>query len=124
MEGAAGWALLGLQGQEVESPEASGHVGFEGGGASHLKKYIFTVHISTKHSVSGQKSDAESVSASHWSRMLFLLLLGPASLQGSLARPARALRLAGFFCGGREVKGSIPTHGGQRAEAWGWSPLG
>lgn len=102
----------------MESPEAPGPAGFEGGGAGHLKKYIYTVHIYLKHSVSGQKSDAESVSASHFSSS------SDRPVRGSLARPARALRRAGFFWGGREVKDSIPTHGGQRAEAGGWSPLG
>lgn len=104
MEGAVGWASLGLQGKEVQSPEASGHVVFEGGGRSLKKIYIYTVHIYMKRSVSGQKSDVESVSGGHWIWMHFLLfLLGPASLQGSLARPARTLQLAVVFWGGREA---------------------
>lgn len=32
---------------EVGSPEAPGHVGSEKGGAGHLKKYIYTVHVHT-----------------------------------------------------------------------------
>lgn len=63
MEGVPGWAVLGLQGKEVESPEASGHVWCEKGGASHLKKYIYIFcTIYTKHPGSGQKSGAGSVS--------------------------------------------------------------
>lgn len=56
MEGAAGWASLSLQGQEVEGPEASGHDEFEEGGAGHLEKYIYTVHIYKKCPMSGRKS--------------------------------------------------------------------
>lgn len=75
-----------------------------------------------KHSVSGQKSDAESVSASHWSWKL-LLLLGPAS--AGLTSSASVDTVAGWPLLGRgEAKDSVPAHGGHRAEAWGWSPLG
>lgn len=54
MEGATGWALLDLQGKEVESPEASGHVWCEKGGASHLKKYIYILYTSIR-SILGQE---------------------------------------------------------------------
>ena len=46
MEGAVGWASLGLQGKEVQSPEASGHVVFEGGGRSLKKIYIYILNTS------------------------------------------------------------------------------
>lgn len=63
MEGAAGWASLSLQGQEVEGPEASGQDESEEGGAGHLEKYIYILYTSIR-SVLCQ--DGHQVWVSEW----------------------------------------------------------
>lgn len=50
---------------EAESLEASGHVGAEKGGAGHLKKYIYTVHV---HPSEASCIGENSVSRGHGAR--------------------------------------------------------
>lgn len=121
MEGATGWASLGLQARQVESPEGAEGAGWAGGarGRSLKKIYIYCTHLYEALCV-GRGSGAASVSAGHGSGGHFLLP-APASLQGSLAQPERTVWLAVFFWRGR---GSHKFNSNPWwAEAWGWSLL-
>lgn len=85
---------------EVASPETSGHVGSEKGGAGHLKNIYMYCTCPYEASFVGTEVRPGSVSGGHGSWAWFLLP-GPAFLQGSLAWPARTPQLAIIFWGRR-----------------------
>lgn len=96
--------LWGLQNTVEGGPEASGHVGFEGGEASRLKKYIYCTHL-TPH-LEGHLIHL----ASSWTCSF------PAS---SLAWP-RAHAGHHLLLREGKLKSPVPIHTGQRSEAWRW----
>lgn len=94
MEGVPGWAVLGLQGKEVESPEASGHVWCEKGGASHLKKYIYILY--NLYEASWVRTEVRC-GVSEWTSSSSS---SGQPQQGSRAGPAQTLKLVVVFWGG------------------------
>lgn len=106
MEGATGWASLGLQARQVESPEGAEGAGWAGGarGRSLKKIYIYCTHLYEALCV-GRGSGAASVSAGHGSGGA----LPPpgTSLSAGLTGSARADSVASCLLLEREGKSQI-----------------
>lgn len=105
---------------EAESPEALGQVGAEKGGAGHLKKYIYTVHV---HPSEASCVGENSVSRGHGARQASSSLDQPPCRACWFGQHGHRSWPSSSGEGG-EVKNSIYTLSGQREEAWGWPPLG